>query len=198
MAANRKSSRHRKTAETDITLTLDLDNYFEGPIKSGSPFLDHMLTLLRRHGGLGLQLECQGDLETGMHHSAEDIAICLGEALAESLGDKQGIRRYGFFYVPMDEALARVAIDLGGRFSFEYQVPLQLDAIGNFETEMVPHFFKSLAENARMNLHIDLLRGQNAHHSIEAIFKAFARALKTAVSADPQFPGIIPSTKGTL
>lgn len=193
----RKAEIKRKTKETDIRVSLDLDTYFEGPIRSGSPFLDHMLDLLRKHGGIGLSVECDGDPEIDMHHSAEDIAICLGEALLKAIGDKQGIERYGFYYVTMDEALARCCLDLSGRMAFEWHAALPMSRIGNLDTELIPHFFKSLAENARMNLHLDLLRGANTHHCIEGLFKAFARALSMAVSPSRRVQGV-PSTKGTL
>lgn len=193
----RKAEIKRKTKETDITLSLDLDNPIDGPIDTGSPFLDHMLDLFRKHGGLGLSVECKGDKDIDMHHSAEDIAICLGEALLKAVGDKQGIERYGFYYVTMDEALARCCLDLAGRIGFVYNAAIPTARIGNLDTELVQHFFQSIAENAKMNLHIDLLRGANTHHCIEGMFKAFARALSMAISPSRRVQGV-PSTKGTL
>ena len=193
----RKAEIKRKTKETDIKLSLDLDRYFEGPIDSGSPFLDHMLDLLRKHSGMGLSVECQGDPQIDMHHSAEDIAICLGEALHEALDGKEGIERYGFYYVTMDEALARCCLDLSGRFSFVWNAAVPAASLGNLDMELIPHFFRSVAENGRMNLHLDLLRGTNSHHCVEALFKAFARALSMAVSPSRRVGGV-PSTKGML
>lgn len=188
---------HRKTKETDIELELNLDAAIEGRIASGSPFLDHMLDLFRKHGGFGLSVLCNGDVEIDMHHSAEDIAICMGQALHQALGDKAGIERYGFYYVTMDEVLARCALDLGGRYAFDFRAEFALDKIGNFDTELVSHFFRSVAEQARMNLHLDLLKNGNTHHCIEGLFKAFARALGVAVSPSRRVAGI-PSTKGKL
>jgi imidazoleglycerol-phosphate dehydratase len=193
----RKADIKRKTKETDITLSLDLDNPIDGPIDSGSPFLDHMLDLFRKHGGIGLSVVCKGDKDIDMHHSAEDIAICLGEALLKAVGDKPGIERYGFYYVTMDEALARCCLDLAGRISFVYNAAIPTARIGNLDTELVQHFFQSVAENAKLNLHIDLLRGTNTHHCIEGMFKAFARALSMAISPSRRVQGV-PSTKGTL
>ena len=193
----RKADIKRKTKETDIALSLDLDNPIDGPVDTGSPFLDHMLDLLRKHGGLGLSVVCKGDKDIDMHHSAEDIAICLGEALLKAVGDKQGIERYGFYYVTMDEALARCCLDLAGRIGFVYNAAIPTARIGNLDTELVQHFFQSVAENAKMNLHIDLIRGTNTHHCIEGMFKAFARALSMAISPSRRVQGV-PSTKGTL
>ncbi len=193
----RKAEIKRKTKETDIHLILDLDQSIDGPIESGSPFLDHMLDLFRKHSGIGLSIICKGDKDIDMHHSAEDIAICLGEALGKAFGDKQGIERYGFYYITMDEALARCCLDLSGRISFVYGVSLPMARIGNLDTELVEHFFRSVAENAKMNLHLDLIRGTNTHHCIEGLFKAFARAMGMAISPSLRVSGV-PSTKGTL
>lgn len=187
----------RQTKETRIDLTLDLDNPVEGPIETGSGFLDHMLDLFRAHSGAGLSVVCKGDTHIDMHHSAEDIAICFGEALRQAVGDKKGIERYGFYYVTMDEALARCCLDLSGRMSFQWNVPVTSARIGNLDTELIEHFFHSVAENARINLHVDLLRGSNAHHCYEGVFKAFARALSMAVSPSRRVLGV-PSSKGTL
>lgn len=193
----RKAEINRKTKETDISLSLDLDHEIDGPIDTGSGFLDHMLDLLRKHAGLGLSVVCKGDNHIDMHHSTEDIAICLGEALLKAVGDKKGIERYGFYYVTMDEALARCCLDLSGRISFVWNVSIPSARIGNLDTELVQHFFQSVAENAKMNLHLDLLRGTNSHHCIEGLFKAFARALSMAISPSLRVKGV-PSTKGTL
>jgi imidazoleglycerol-phosphate dehydratase len=187
----------RKTKETSIELALDLDAPIDGPVQTGSGFLDHMLDLLRKHGGIGLSVVCQGDTHIDMHHSAEDIAICLGEALGQAVGDKAGIERYGFYYVTMDECLARVCLDLSGRNAFVWNAVFSQSSVGNLDTELVSHFFRSVAENARMNLHVDLLRGGNTHHAIEGIFKAFARALSMAISPSRRVSGV-PSTKGML
>jgi imidazoleglycerol-phosphate dehydratase len=180
----RKADIKRKTKETDIALSLDLDAACDGPVDTGSPFLDHMLDLFRKHSGIGLTLVCKGDKDIDMHHSAEDIAICLGEALHTAVGDKAGIERYGFYYVTMDEALARCCLDLSGRIGFVYNAAIPTARIGNLDTELVEHFFRSVAENAKMNLHIDLLRGNNTHHCM-------------AISPSLRVRGV-PSTKGTL
>src|SRR5690606_37975208 len=193
----RHASLTRNTKETGIELTLDLDAAVEGPLDTGSGFLDHMLDLFRKHGGFGLSVTCKGDTHIDMHHSAEDIAICLGEALRQALGDKSGIERYGFYYVTMDEALARCCLDLSGRMAFEWNAAIPAPRLGNLDTELIEHFFQSVAENARMNLHLDLLRGTNSHHCVEALFKAFARALSMAVSPSRRVTGV-PSTKGSL
>jgi imidazoleglycerol-phosphate dehydratase len=193
----RKAEINRKTKETDIALSLDLDQDIDGPIDTGSGFLDHMLDLFRKHAGLGLTVVCKGDSHIDMHHSAEDIAICLGEALLKAVGDKKGIERYGFYYVTMDEALARCCLDLSGRIGFVWNAPIPSARIGNLDTELIQHFFRSVAENAKMNLHMDLLRGTNSHHCSEGLFKAFARALAMAISPSLRVKGV-PSTKGTL
>jgi imidazoleglycerol-phosphate dehydratase len=193
----RKATLERKTSETFIKLTMNMDEYTRGEIKSGSGFLDHMLDLFQVHSGIGLTLECQGDTWIDLHHSVEDIAICFGQALAQCIGDKKGIERYGFYIVPMDETLSRVVLDFSGRYAFAYDVKLNQTHIGNLDTEMIQHFFHSVAENARMNLHIDLLRGGNTHHCIEGVFKAFARAVSMAISPSKRLSGV-PSSKGTL
>ena len=193
----RSKSLTRNTLETQITLSIDLDKAERGTVATGSGFLDHMLDLFQVHGGFRLDVACHGDAHIDMHHSSEDIAIVLGQALLECLGDKKGIERYGFYYVPMDEALARVVVDFSGRIGFVWNVKLQNERIGNMETELFRHFFKSIAENARMNLHIELLYGEDHHHSLEAVFKAFARAVSMAISPSRRIAGI-PSSKGTL
>ena len=193
----RSATLTRKTGETSIQLTLDLDQAGRGVVATGSGFLDHMLDLFQVHSGMTLQLECKGDTHVDMHHSAEDIAIVLGQALAQAIGDKQGIERYGFYYVPMDEALARVVVDFAGRIGFVWNVKLVNERIGNMDTELFRHFFKSLAENARMNLHVELLYGDDHHHSLEAVFKAFARATAMAIGPSRRISGV-PSSKGAL
>jgi imidazoleglycerol-phosphate dehydratase len=186
----------RKTEETDVQLRLDLDGG-EATITTGVGFLDHMLQLLARHGRLGLALEAKGDLETGAHHTTEDVGICLGQALDEALGDRGGIRRYGFATVPMDEALAECAIDISGRPLTVWDADLPDMNIAGFDAELAEEFFRAVANNAKLTLHLRVRYGSNAHHKIEAAFKAFARALREAVSMDPDESGV-PSTKGTL
>jgi len=197
MNSNRSAEINRETKETKIELKLDLDNYFEGEINTGSAFLDHMLDIFRKHSGIGLSVYCTGDREIDMHHCTEDIAIAFGSALANAIGDKSGIERYGFYFIPMDEALVRVTLDLSGRISYVFEGELSLSKIGNLDTELIEHFFKSLAHNVQMNLHIDIIRGKNAHHCIEAVFKGFARALAMAIAPSAKVKGI-PSTKGIL
>ena len=188
----------RKTAETDIELTLNLDGTGESDISSGVGFLDHMLTLFARHRRFDLTLSCVGDTVVDDHHSVEDIGICLGRALNEALGDKRGICRYGDTTLPMDEALILTAIDLSGRsvLCFDLDVPTQ--KVGSFDTELVEEFFIALSANAGMTLHIRRLAGRNTHHIIEGCFKSFARSLRKAVAIDPAFADEVPSTKGVL
>ena len=193
----RSAKIERKTGETDISLTLELDNGAPGKIDSGNAFLDHMLNLFQVHGGFHLDLSCKGDVEVDMHHSMEDIAIVLGQALVECLGDKKGIERYGFYVVPMDEALSRVCIDFSNRIGFVWNVKLPAAMAGGIEASMFEHFFKSLAENARMNLHVELFYGNDNHHCLESVFKAFARAVAMAVAPSRNVKGI-PSSKGVL
>jgi imidazoleglycerol-phosphate dehydratase len=187
----------RRTKETDVRVSLNLDGSGQARISTGVPFLDHMLELFARHGLFDLEIECRGDLEIDDHHSVEDIAISLGEAFAEAVGDKRGITRYGASLVPMDEALCRAVVDLSGRFYLVYEVKTRRQMIGNFSVELAEHFWRSLAGALRCNLHLDLLRGHNTHHILEATFKATARALRQAVELDPRVEGV-PSTKGVL
>ena len=187
----------RKTKETDIRVRLALDGGGRAEVSTGIPFLDHMLELLARHGLFDLEVECRGDLEIDDHHSVEDIAICLGRALAQALGDKTGIARYGAALVPMDEALCRSVVDLSGRFYLVYAVETRRQTIGNFSVELAEHFWRSFAEAARCNLHIDCLRGRNTHHILEGTFKATARALRQATERDGRVTGVL-STKGVL
>jgi imidazoleglycerol-phosphate dehydratase len=186
----------RKTKETEVSLRLDLDGG-EASASTGIGFLDHMLDLLARHGRLGLQLEARGDLETGAHHTTEDVGIVLGQAIDRALGDRAQIRRYGSAVVPMDEALAECAIDISGRPLTIYEAELPDVSIAGFDAELTEEFFRAVATNAKLTLHLRIRYGGNAHHMIEAAFKAFARALREAVSIDPAESGV-PSTKGTL
>jgi len=192
----RTAKRERSTAETKIRLALDLDGG-ESSAATGVGFLDHMLDLLARHGKLGLQVEATGDLETGAHHTVEDVGIVLGQALDEALGDRAGIRRYGSAFVPMDESLAECAIDISGRPLCVFDAELPATSIAGFDTELAEELFRAVANNAKLTLHVSVRYGSNAHHMIEACFKAFARALRVAVSVDPDESGV-PSTKGTL
>ncbi len=194
---SRQASIDRRTGETEVQVTLALDGTGAGARQTGVGFLDHMLDLLARHGRLDLEVRAQGDLETGAHHTVEDVGICLGQALDQALGDRAGISRYGDATVPMDEALASCAIDISGRGLLAFEAPLPPGAIGNFDHELVEEFFRALALNARITIHLKVRTGSNAHHMIEAAFKAVARALRAAVSLDATESGV-PSTKGTL
>jgi imidazoleglycerol-phosphate dehydratase len=194
---SRQATIERKTGETDVQLQLALDGTGSGERRTGVGFLDHMLDLLARHGGMDLDVRAQGDLETGAHHTVEDVGICLGQALDQALGDRAGISRYADATIPMDEARASCAIDISGRGLLAFEAPLPPGAIGNFDHELVEEFFRALAMNARITVHLQVQAGSNAHHMIEAAFKAVARALRAAVSFDPSETGI-PSTKGTL
>lgn len=187
----------RTTQETQITLRLSLDGSGAGQRQSGIGFLDHMLDLLAKHAAIDLDVQAAGDLHVDQHHTAEDIGIALGQAVDRALGDRAGIRRYGHFTLPMDECLVTAAIDLGGRYAFEYRAPIAAEKIGNFDSELIEHFWQSFAANARCNLHVLLHYGRNGHHIAEAVFKATARALRMACEADPRMHGI-PSTKGVL
>ena len=188
---------HRKTKETDISVELNLDGSGQSSVSIGVPFLEHMLDLFAKHGLFDLQIICKGDLEIDDHHSVEDIAITLGQALVQALGDKAGINRYGEALVPMDEALCRSVIDLSGRFYLVYEVQTRRQMIGNFSVELAEHFWRSFAETAKFNLHIDCLRGRNTHHILEGTFKATSRALRKAVERNIRVVGV-PSTKGSL
>ena len=188
----------RRTAETDIELTLELDGTGKGTIQTGVGFLDHMLTLFARHGRFDLNVVCRGDYAVDDHHSVEDIGIVLGVALAKALGDKGGIRRYGSMLLPMDEALVLCALDLSGRSCLRYLAQIPSQKIGTFDTELVEEFFLALTRAAGMTLHLRQMDGTNSHHIVEAMFKAFGRALREAVSEDARLGGEIPSTKGVL
>jgi imidazoleglycerol-phosphate dehydratase len=193
----RSADVRRKTKETDVRVKLNLDGSGKSKISIGLPFLEHMLELFAKHGLFDLQLTCNGDLEIDDHHSVEEIAITLGQALTQALADKSGINRYGEAVVPMDEALCRSVIDLSGRFYLVYEVPTKRQKIGNFSVELAEHFWRSFAETAKFNLHIDCLRGRNTHHILEGTFKASARALRQAVERNSRVTGV-PSTKGSL
>jgi imidazoleglycerol-phosphate dehydratase len=187
----------RRTAETDVHLSLALDGEGAGERDTGVGFFDHMLDLLARHGRFDLTVTARGDLQTGAHHTVEDVGICLGQALDRALGDRAGIYRYGQATVPMDESRASCAVDISGRGLLAFSSPLPPGAIGNFDHELAEEFFRALASNARLTLHVNVEAGTNAHHVIEAVFKACARALRGAVALDPSERGV-PSTKGTL
>lgn len=193
---SRTAEIERSTKETQVSLRLSLDGG-DASVSTGVGFLDHMLDLLARHGRLGIELNASGDLETGAHHTTEDVGIVLGQAIDRALGDRAGIRRYGHATVPMDEALAECAIDVSGRPLTVYSAELPDVAIAGFDAELAEEFFRAVANNAKLTLHLRVLYGSNAHHMIEAAFKAFARALREALSIDPDEPGV-PSTKGTL
>jgi imidazoleglycerol-phosphate dehydratase len=193
---SRRADIERTTGETEVRLSLDLDGG-EASVATGVGFLDHMLELLARHGGLGLTVEATGDLDTGAHHTTEDVGIALGQALDRALGDRSGIRRYGYIAVPMDEALGMCAIDISGRPLCLFEADLPPVSIAGFDAELTEEFFRAVATNAKLTLHVGTRYGSNAHHMIEACFKAFARALREAVDLDPRESGV-PSTKGTL
>jgi len=187
----------RKTRETDIVLTLDLDGQGRSQITTGIGFLDHMLTSLATHARFDLELRCKGDLHVDAHHSVEDVGIVLGQALRQALGDKQGLVRFGHAYCPLDEALTRAVVDLSGRPWLSFFAQFRAQRVGDMPTELVEDFFRALSDHARLCLHLDMIRGRNAHHVIEALFKATARALAMAVARDSRRSGV-PSTKGSL
>ena len=188
----------RKTAETDITLSLSLDGKGESKIDTGVGFFDHMLTLFAKHGGFDLEVVCNGDLAVDAHHTVEDVGIALGSAFNTALGDKKGITRYGFFVLPMDEALLVTATDISGRALLRYNLQIPAVAVGNFDTELTREFFEAFVRRAEITLHINQLDGYNSHHIIEGAFKCFARSLKAAVAIDEKNKDAIPSTKGVL
>lgn len=194
----RRAERIRQTRETRVEASWDLDRAGEPRVASGSGFLDHMLEQLGHHSGTTLSVSCTGDTHIDLHHSVEDLAIVLGQILREAAGDKRGIERYGFYLVAMDETLARCALDLSGRFHLEWHCEFSREAVGDLDVELVEHFFRSLAEHAGMTLHLDLLRSRNAHHAVEALFKAFARALAMAIGPSRTGSTAVPSTKGVL
>ena len=188
----------RNTAETRIRVRLNLDGTGVAQLASGVPFLDHMLDQIARHGLVDIEVEASGDLHIDAHHTVEDIGITLGQALAQAIGDKRGVRRYGHAYVPLDEALSRVVIDFSGRPGLEWHVQFARAMIGQFDVDLAHEFFQGLVNHAQMTVHIDNLRGDNAHHQCETIFKAFGRALRMAAEPDPRAGQSIPSTKGSL
>jgi len=194
----RRSVIERKTAETDIVLRLDLDGSGLADVRSGVGFLDHMLTLLARHGRFDLTVHCKGDTDVDDHHSVEDVGICLGRAFREALGDKRGICRYGDAALPMDEALVLCAVDLSGRGCLGWDLPFPTEKVGFFDTQLVEEFFTAFVSNAGITAHLRLLAGKNSHHIAEAAFKGAARALRKAVAVDREFEDEVPSTKGTL
>lgn len=188
----------RKTKETQIRVVVNLDGAGQAQLSTGIGFFDHMLDQIARHGMLDLTIEAIGDLHIDGHHTVEDIGITFGQAFAKAVGDKAGIRRYGHAYVPLDEALSRVVIDLAGRPSLEWHVPFTRAMIGEFDVDLAHEFFQGFVNHALVTMHVDNLRGENSHHQCETVFKAFARALRMAVEVDPRSTGVVPSTKGTL
>ena len=196
--ADRKAQVERNTLETQIKVSINLDGTGKSQFDTGLPFLEHMMDQISRHGLIDLDIHARGDLHIDAHHTAEDIGITLGQALAKAIGDKKGIGRYGHSYVPLDEALSRVVLDLSGRPGLSMNVPFTRASIGGFDTELFFEFFQGLTNHALMTLHIDNLKGKNAHHQAETIFKAFGRALRAAVAVDERLNGGMPSTKGVL
>ena len=195
---NRTADIVRNTKETQIRVRVDLDGTGVARLSTGIPFLEHMLDQIARHGLVDLDIEAKGDLHIDAHHTVEDIGITLGQAVAKALGDKAGLRRYGHAYVPLDEALSRVVVDLSGRPGLEYHVAYTRGLVGEFDVDLVREFFQGFVNHALATVHVDNLRGVNAHHQCETVFKAFARALRMAVERDPRTGGAIPSTKGSL
>ncbi len=188
----------RSTQETRITVTVNLDGTGVAELDTGLPFFEHMLTQIARHGLVDLTIRAEGDLDVDAHHTVEDVGIVLGQAVARAVGDKQGISRYGHAYVPLDEALSRVVVDFSGRPGLVYQVDYVRDRIGDFDVDLLREFFQGFVNHAQVTLHLDNLRGDNAHHQAETLFKAFGRALRMALTPDPRMAGQIPSTKGSL
>ncbi|MGC1954915.1 MAG: imidazoleglycerol-phosphate dehydratase HisB [Gammaproteobacteria bacterium] len=196
--AHRKAAVERKTRETAITVAIDLDGCGQAQLDTGIPFLEHMLEQVARHGVIDFDIKARGDLPVDAHHTVEDIGIVLGQAIAQAVGDKAGIMRYGHAYVPLDEALSRVVLDFSGRPGLAYRVEFPRSHIGTFDVDLVHEFFQGFVSSAGVTLHIDNLFGRNAHHVAETIFKAFGRALRTAIASDLRLDGQIPSTKGVL
>ena len=193
----RTATINRKTAETEISLELNIDGSGQSDISTGVGFFDHMLELFAKHGALDLTIKCNGDLHVDQHHTVEDVGICLGQAIKEALGDKTGIHRYGHFTLPMEETLVTIALDLSGRYAMAFNAEFPIDKIGEFDSELVEDFWQAMAANALCNFHVILHHGRNSHHISEAIFKGTARALRMATAADGRVTGI-PSTKGSL
>ncbi len=198
MAIQRSAEIVRNTNETQIRVAINLDGTGRQSLNTGVPFLDHMLVQIARHGLIDLEIEAKGDLHIDAHHTVEDVGITLGQAVAKAIGDKKGIRRYGHAYVPLDEALSRVVIDFSGRPGIEFHVPFKRAMIGAFDVDLTHEFFQGFVNHALVTLHIDNLRGENAHHQCETVFKAFGRALRMAAELDARAAGTIPSTKGSL
>lgn len=196
--AQRTAEIHRNTLETQVRVKLDLDGTGKSQLTTGIGFFDHMLDQIARHGLIDLQIEARGDLHIDAHHTVEDVGITLGQALAKALGEKKGLTRYGHAYVPLDEALTRVVVDLSGRPGLSFAVPFTRARIGEFDVDLIREFFQGLVNHAGITVHIDNLRGDNAHHQAETVFKAFARALRMAITADPRAGESVPSTKGKL
>lgn len=194
---HRVVTKHRKTNETDIRVTLNLDGTGEFRISTGIPFFDHMLSQLARHGRLDLEIDARGDLEIDGHHTVEDVGLVLGQALSEAMGDKRGVVRFAHAYVPLDEALTRVVIDLSGRPYLVYKAEFRVPRLGDLQTELIEEFFKALVQEGRFNLHVEVLYGRNQHHIAETMFKATARALHLATRVQQEYP-VIPSTKGVV
>ena len=196
--ATRTASVERNTKETQIAIQLNLDGKGESTLKTGLPFFDHMLDQIARHGMLDLSIDAHGDLEIDAHHTVEDVGITLGQALSQATGDRKGIRRYGYAYVPLDEALSRVVIDFSGRPGLEFRAQFPRARVGDFDVDLTREFFQGFVNHANVTLHIDNLSGANSHHIAETIFKAFGRALRTAIEHDERMQGVVPSTKGSL
>ncbi len=196
--AQRTATVQRDTLETQISVAINLDGEGKGTFNTGVPFLEHMMDQIARHGMMDLDVTCKGDTHIDDHHSVEDIGITIGQAMAKAVGDKRGIRRYGHAYVPLDEALSRVVIDFSGRPGLVMKIPFTQKRIGAFDTELFSEFFHGFVNHAGVTLHIDCLRGHNAHHQIETVYKAFGRALRMALEVDERLGGAMPSTKGTL
>lgn len=195
---DRRAKVNRDTLETKIAVEINLDGKGSSRFDTGVPFLDHMMDQIARHGMMDLNIHAKGDLEIDAHHTVEDIGITLGQAFSQAVGNKQGIRRYGHAYVPLDEALSRVVIDLSGRPGLTFNVEFTRASVGNFDLELVYEFFQGFVNHANVTLHLDNLRGHNSHHQAETLFKAFGRALRMAIEPDPRAEGILPSTKGAL
>jgi imidazoleglycerol-phosphate dehydratase len=195
---DRKATVKRDTLETRIEVTVNLDGAGLSNFQTGVPFLDHMVDQIARHGMIDIDIKAEGDLHIDAHHTVEDIGITLGQAITQALGDRRGIRRYGHAYVPLDEALSRVAIDFSGRPGLEYHIDFPRARIGDFDVDLFREFFQGFVNHALVTLHIDNLRGRNAHHIVETVFKAFGRAVRMALEHDPRMQGIMPSTKGSL
>jgi imidazoleglycerol-phosphate dehydratase len=198
MFSPRTAEVSRKTAETKISVKLNLDGTGQANLSTGIGFFDHMLDQIARHGLIDLDIQCVGDLHIDGHHTVEDVGITLGQAVAKAVGDKKGLRRYGHAYVPLDEALSRVVVDFSGRPGLEMHVPFKSGMIGSFDSQLAYEFFQGFVNHAFVTLHIDNLRGDNSHHQAETVFKAFARALRMALEIDPRAANVIPSTKGSL